>query len=332
MRPCNLRTCWPLGPRLLGIGVAAAYFATGVARAECKGLLRGSIVVEVNGCKQIDPEKVFDLSKERYAWIAGLDPAGKKQVFDSYRGLFVKSKVLISSATAQGFNTETNSLAGQTVYMFVPPPTSLTCESTNFKRLSATLQQVCCEGGGNAPCLLDTSYTLANAQLAKAGGVSQARVKAKKSAVYNQAMTAFNSRKFKVAAREFEKARANGDLDITGYYRLGESYRYLDQCRDALAPLKYVYDQVQARQVWADEDDAARQAVLLLARCHAKMNDPEAATYILNGYLNEPAKYQKEINEGLNHKDFGWIHTSREYVDFAKNARLKLRDLPAQPK
>ena len=332
MRTGALRTCWPLGLKLLGVTIITGYLATDVARAECKGLLRGSIVVEVNGCKQIEPEKVFDQSKDRYAWISGLDPAGKKQVFDSYRGLFVKSKVLISSATAQGFNTENNSLAGQSVYMFIPPPTSLTCDTVNFKRVSANLQQVCCEGGGNAPCLLDTSYTLAQAQLAKAGGVSNARVKAKRSAVYNQAMTSFNNRKYKIAVRDFEKARANGDLDITGYFRLGESYRYLDQCRDAIAPLKYVYDQVQARQVWADEEDAARQAVLLLARCYAKMNDPEAATYILNGYLNEPAKFQKEINEGLNHRDFGWIHTSREYVDFAKNARQKLRDLPPQPK
>ena len=332
MRLYALRNRLPQVLRLLGTTALIGHLATDIAKAECKGLMRGPIVVEVNGCKQLEPEKVFDLTKERYAWIAGLDPAGKKQVMDSYRGLFVKSKVLITSATAQGFNTETNSLAGQTHYMFIPPPTPLTCDSVNFKRVSATLQQVCCEGGGNAPCLLDTSYTLAQAQLAKAGGVSNARAKAKKSALYIQAMTAFNNRKYKVAARDFEKARTNGDLDITGYYHLGESYRFLDQCRDALAPLKYVYDQVQARQVWADEEDAARGAVLLLARCHAKMNDPEAATYILNAYLNEPVKYQKEINEGLNHRDFGWIHTSREYVDFAKNARQKLRDLPAQPK
>jgi hypothetical protein len=82
---------------------------------------------------------------------------------------------------------------------------------------------------------------------------------------------------------------------------------------------------MQQRQVWADEENSARQAIFLLARCYAKMNDPEAATQILNSYLLEPAKYQSELKESLNHKDFGWIHTSREFLDYEKLARQKLR-------
>ena len=62
---------------------------------------------------------------------------------------------------------------------------------------------------------------------------------------------------------------------------------------------------------------------MLLARCLARMNDPQNAVAILNSYLIEPAKYRSEINESLKDADFGWIHTSREYRDYTKEARKK---------
>ena len=71
---------------------------------------------------------------------------------------------------------------------------------------------------------------------------------------------------------------------------------------------------------------------MLLARCLARMNDPQNAVAILNSYLIEPAKYRNEINESLKDSDFGWIHTSREYRDYMKEARKKQNQAgPAAP-
>ncbi|MCX6104508.1 MAG: hypothetical protein NTY08_01580 [Proteobacteria bacterium] len=302
------------------------------ANAECMSLISGPVVVEINGCKTIEPESTFDTKKDKYSWVAGLDRAGRTQFFDSYRGLYVKTKVIMSKAVAKGLNPEEGGLAGQTVFMMIAPPTTLTCPAINFKRLTANVKQICCDGSGNVPCLLDTPYLLQQPQLATKGTMSAGKSKAKQSADYMAATSAYNSRKFKAAAKGFEKARVNGELDIVGFYHLGDSYRQLDQCRDALAPLKYVQDQVQQRQVWADEENSARQAIFLLARCYAKMNDPEAATQILSSYLLEPTKYQTELKESLIHKDFGWIHTSREFLDYEKLARQKLKTAgPATP-
>lgn len=45
---------------------------------------------------------------------------------------------------------------------------------------------------------------------------------------------------------------------------------------------------------------------------------------ILNSYLLEPQKYKSELKQALSNKDFGWIHTSKEYRDFKKEVGKKL--------
>jgi hypothetical protein len=200
------------------------------------------------------------------------------------------------------------------------------------------LREICCEGGGDPPCLLDTSYLLTGVQVvgAAASAAGDAtRQKAKHSKDYQAGEVAYSQKKYKQAAASYEKARVNGELDIHGYFHLANSYRELDQCKDALPSLRYVNDQAQKRSIWADEEADARRATFLLARCYAKLNDPGATILILNSYLLEPSKYRAEISESLHHKDFGWIHTSREYRDYEKEARKRLGQgggaPPAQP-
>jgi hypothetical protein len=55
------------------------------------------------------------------------------------------------------------------------------------------------------------------------------------------------------------------------------------------------------------------------------MNQPSNAYMILSGYLLEPGKYQRELKQALKHKDFGWIHTSKQYREFKKEADKKVR-------
>lgn len=317
---------------LLLLAVVCALRA-GPAQAGCLTLINGPVVVDVNGCKLIDPDQIFDLHKEKYAWIAGLDAAGRKKFLDTYRGLYIKVKVAKSKAVAQGFANEQGALGGETTYMFIPP-SATRCEQIQGKRLAGTLREVCCEGGGDAPCLLETSYLLQSPQnLGAAASASgdATRQKARHSKEWQAGEAAIQAHKWKDAIAHFERARQAGELDVTGYYHMASALRELDECPKALPLLKHVADQHAQKDIWADEEADARRAIFLLARCYARLNDPQGAIFILHSYLLEPAKYYNELNESLHHKDFGWIHTSREYRDYEKEARKKLGGVKPPP-
>lgn len=211
--------------------------------------------------------------------------------------------------------------------MLYVPPGQQTCAGVLGKRVAGNLREICCDGGGDPPCLLNTSYVLSAPKVLGSAGTSAgdaSRQKAAKSKDYVQGTAAFQQRKWKDAVKAFEQARAKGELDIKGHYRLGVAYRELDQCRDAVAPLRFVHEQREKKAIFADEESVARDAGFLLARCHSKMNEPGAAVLLLNSYLLEPQKYKKEIKESLSHKDFGWIHTSKEYREYKAEARKRL--------
>lgn len=306
----------------------AALTKPDLAGAECLTLASGPIVYDVAACKLIEPEKVFDPSKDKFAFIGDLDPAGKKAFLDSYRGLYLKGKVIKSNASSRGISSETGVLSGETIFVYVPPPLKGQCDSVLGKRLAGNMRQVCCDGGGDVPCLLSTEYLLTGHEVLGSSSSSSGdatRQRAKRSKAVQDGDKAFVAKRYKEAIKSYEIARGNGDLDVAGNYKLGFAYREIDQCRDAIGPLKTVYDMQAKKQVWADEEKTARAAVLLLARCYAKMNDPGPAVLILNGYLLEPGKYNYELKESLRHKDFGWIHTSKEYREYEKAARKKLK-------
>src|SRR5690606_5468712 len=77
------------------IGWAAAESPVSAA---CMSLVSGPVVVDIAGCKDFEPEKVFDTSKPKYQFIGDLDSAGRTQFLNTYRGLFVKAKVVKSKA------------------------------------------------------------------------------------------------------------------------------------------------------------------------------------------------------------------------------------------
>ncbi len=318
-----LRLGLQIGGVLLLAGLPAA-----PARAECLSLKSGAVVYDVAGCVLVNPEKTFDVTKEKYSWIAGLDAAGRKKFLDSYRGLYLKGKVVKSAVTEPGVSGEAGVLTGETVFMYIPPGAYPSCNEVLGKRVSGTLREICCDGGGDVPCLLDTSYGLLQPKVigsVSSGAGDQARQKAKASKDYAEGDKAFRAKNYKVAAKAYQKARVNDELDIKGYYKLGYAYRELDQCGDAVAPLKHVQEEREKNAIWADEDKIARAAIFLLARCYSKMNRPSSATMILNSYLLEPERYKAELRDSLTHRDFGWIHTSKEYLDYKKEAQKKTR-------
>jgi hypothetical protein len=319
-----------------GVLSALIYLTMGlpeIARAECLSLKAGPLIFDVQSCVQIQPEAAFDQTKDRFKFISDLDPKGKKSLLDSYRGLYVKGQVIKSQIDQKGVVKESGVLKGENIPTYVPP-SAVQCAQILGKRVSAKLVERCCDGNGDAPCLLDTGYVLQNVTVIGASGSSagdEQRQKAKKSSDYQTADKHFRSKEWKKAAIAYEKARSNGNLDIAGHFKLGYSYRMLDLCPSAIGPLQYIHTQKEKGATWADEDAVVRAGEFLLARCYAKMNQPGASVLLLNAYLLEPQKYAKELGESLSHADFGWIHTSREYREYQKEAKKKLSTLKSQP-
>jgi hypothetical protein len=138
-------------------------------------------------------------------------------------------------------------------------------------------------------------------------------------------MKAFQNKKFKMAAKFLERTRSRGKIDLAGRYALGVSYRKLDLCPKAIPVLKEIYDDFLKKKNWADQDKYTRRAIFLLARCYAKELNSGQAVLILNGYLVEPKKYKAEIRQSFKHRDFGWIHTTKDYINYKKEAQKKLR-------
>jgi len=310
----------------LVIGCSLFSMVSSIVFANCMSLVSGPVIVDVAGCKLLEPEKVFDVSKSKYKFIGDLDPAGRKEFLDTYRGLFVKVKVVKSKAIQKGLNIEEGALNGQTLHMYISPSQNQ-CSAMLGKRVSANVNERCCDGGGDVPCLLGTGLVLRDPKIigtTASGAGDESRQRALRSPSYRAGVTAFRAKKYKEAAAAFQKAKNASELDIKGHYSLGFSYREIDQCKDAIPALKYVYDATLKKDIWADEEEIVRRSNFLLARCYAKVNDPGASVMILNSYLLEPQKYRSELRQALSNKDFGWIHTSKEYREFKKAVGKKL--------
>jgi hypothetical protein len=308
---------------IITYGMSTAAFS----QNSCVALLKGPIYFDVSNCKAFDP-KMFNPSNPKYKFIGDLDPAGRQQLLNSYRGLVLKGKVSMSQASHDGVSSSKGSMQGQTTFVFVPPNIT-TCETILNKRINGELNEKCCNGTGDSPCLLGTGLTLTNVKVIGTAASDQTILKAKapeksRGKDYTEAEKLFAEKKYKEAAALYEKAEAAKDIDLRGLYRLGYSYREQELCDKAIRPLKRIWQTVEAKKVWSEDETYARQGMFLLARCHAKSGSPSEAIFYLNAFLLDPKKYRDELQATLKHKDFGWIHTSKEYQQFKRDAQSKL--------
>lgn len=311
--------------KVLGFCLPLQIILSQSASGSCLTLIHGPVVLDVQQCTQVDPSK-FDTSKPNNAFIKDLDPAGRKQFEDSYRGLLFKGKVVQSEAIQAKISKNKGALMGQAIDAFLPP-SALNCQQYQGKRVATVIDEVCCNGTGDAPCLLDTGYVLKEVKVLGDAGAGVGDAKKKKAVSgpeYLAGQKFYHEKKYKEAAASYEKAFAKKEMDVTGLFQLANSYYHTDLCPKAIKPLKEVYQMQQDGKVWTDDETKARAGVFLLARCYSKMNDPQNAVFYLNGFLLEPKKYRAELQLALKHKDFGWIHTSREYMDFKKEAEIRL--------
>jgi hypothetical protein len=295
-------------------------------RAACATLIKGPIAIDVLQCNTVNPEQAFPVTESKYSFIRDLPPANRAAFLDAHRGLLIRAKVARSFAVRSGLSDEPGALGGEKILAYIPPQL-VSCPEVQFKRMQAIVDEVCCEGGGTVPCLLGTSYVLKKPRLLSGKGASMlhgARHTPEQLAVYRQAATLMNQGDHKAAISLLEKLRNQQTLDIQGNYLLGLAYRDSDRCPAAVPFLEAVYNRFEKSDFWSDEEIYVRRGTLLLARCYAMLNRSGEAVMILQAFLVEPEKYQKEISESLSHADFGSIRTDKNFIDYRKAATRAL--------
>jgi tetratricopeptide (TPR) repeat protein len=322
-------TCESLSRLLSGLAVIcfsqASLTKPAFSQDACFALIKGPIAFDVEFCKPFDPG-MFDTSKPKYKFIDDLDTQGRKELLDSYRGLVVRGTVVMSRAIKSGVSTTKGVLKGEKTVFFIPPQVA-SCEDIFHKRVSGSVEEVCCNGTGNAPCLLDSGLVFKDLKIAGDAMVGETIVKKGKrihGKDYLEAEKLYSQKKYKEAVKFYTKAEESNDIDVKGLFRMGFAYRELEKCDLAIRPLKKIWDLQQASKIWAEEELDARRGIFLLARCHAKNGDPSGAVFYLNGFLLDSKKYRSELRQSLKHKDFGWIHTSKEYRQYRQSAEKKL--------
>jgi hypothetical protein len=309
------------------LGVVALILYNQPLIAACASLVRGQVMLDIQSCSNIQPEQAFTSSEPKYNFIRELPPPQRKAFLDSYRGLSVKAKVARSFAVRMGLSPEQGALSGETIMAFVPPQ-QMSCGTISGKRVQAVMDEVCCEGGGEAPCLLGTSYWLKKTAVVGAAntkaGHSDSHLSA--SPEYKQAQKLLVQRDYKKATALLEKLNQSQQLDVQGKFLLAAAYRDMDRCPAALPLLEALFQKFESNDYWTDDEPYIRRANFLYARCLSMMEKSGEAVMILQGFLVEPKKYRKEITASFSHPDFGYIKTSKAYLDYKEAASRALAE------
>lgn len=303
----------------------ASVFLPFEAWGVCTSLIKGSVAVDVRQCSEIRPESAFPAQDSKYSFIYDLPPANRKTLYDSYRGILLKGRIMRSQAIRSGLSEERGALSGETVSIFMAAGTA-TCTQVSGRHIQGELEQICCEGGGNSPCLLDTDYVLKSFQpLADTPQRSLAKARSPEAkALYVEAAKKLQAKDKKGAAVVFEKLRTMGQLDIQGQYVLAATYRELDKCKSAMPLLTDLQHKFEANDYWVEAEPFVRGGSFLYARCLSKDSRASEAVLVLQGFLVEPRKYRKELQQSLTHPDFGYITTSKPYIKYKESAQRAL--------
>ena len=293
----------------------------------CASLIKGDAAININSCGLLSPEKSFPTSQFRYQFIGNLGAGDRASFYNSYRGLLVEGLVVRSMAIQSGLSPKKGALNGETVTAFIPPGVA-NCHQIRGKRIKTLIDEACCEGGGDPPCLLDTTYVLKNIKVLGEASSSAGNVKRQKMEMtpqYQKANRLLQQGKFDQAAALYQQLRSKNLLDMRGHYFLGYAARMMDRCDQAIPVLERVFKSSIKNDFWADDKSVVKKSNMLLARCYAKRGNVNSAMTILNSLLLAPAQNRPEIREALQHPDFGRLRTSKAYQDFRQQTQSALK-------
>lgn len=296
--------------------------------AVCASLVQGEIIFKVNKCGPLSPEKNFPLKQDRYQFIRDLSPEDRKSFYDSYRGLLAEGQVVKSSAIRSGFSPERGVLQGQSIKVFISPGVS-ECSKIHNKRVKAFMDEACCEGGGDVPCLLDSAYVLTKVEtIDEAHQTASSPMKAQVdySEEFRKANYYLSIKNFQAAAEIYEKLRMQNQLSLRGHYFLGFSYRMMDQCVKANSVLNVIFRASEENLSVHNDESVITKASFLLARCLAIVGNADRSVLVLQSLLLAVEQNRREIELSLTHPDFGRIKTSKVYYEYTQDALKSLKN------
>ena len=295
--------------------------------AVCTTLIKGPVAINVKSCAAIVPETAFSMQDSKYSFIRDLPPVNRKAFLDTYRGSLIKGTVAASQAIRSGISDEKGALSGESISAFIPG-SGVVCETLASKTIDVHLAETCCDGGGAVPCLLDTGYMLSHIKVSDAKAKSKS-IQDKRSpevaALYAKAKQALSVSNYQGAAAVLEQLHTSNQLDIFGQYQLGALYRQLDKCAAALPLLEGLHKKFLAKDYWTDSEMPVRKGTFLYARCLSMTNRGAESVLVLQGFLVEPTVYQAELKESLTHRDFGYIHTSKSFINYKASVERALK-------
>jgi hypothetical protein len=308
----------------LPVFVLVCLFLPYRALAVCTTLIKGSVAVDVKQCSEIIPETYFTKGDPKYSFVYDIAPVNRKALMETYRGILIKGRVVRSQAISSGITDEKGALSGDTIDIFIPKGSG-TCEQAG-ELVQGDIEQICCEGGGNSPCLLDAEYVMkAFKPLEKAPQKSLAKERSPEAkAIYADAGKKLKDGDLKGAALSLEKLKTQGQLDVQGQYVLAKTYRDLDRCKNAIPILEQLQKQFESNDYWVESEPFIRGGSILYARCLSRDGNSSEAVLVLQGFLVEPKKYKREIQESLVHPDFGYITTTKAYTKYKASATRAL--------
>lgn len=307
---------------IVQIILLAFFLHSHTAFGECLALVKGAIAFDVDSCRAVNPATdLAEVASQDY--FKGMTKPDRDRFIGQYRGLLLNGKVVHSKAVREGLSPERGVLNGEKISIFIPPGSNQ-CATMQAKRIAGVINEICCDGGADAPCLLKTSYSLQQITVVgeqKSAAGDQKRQAVRQSEDYKKGINFIRQKKYKEAAIALEKVKMMGELDIAGKYWLANTYRQLDMCAKVIPLAQEVIAANEKKEVWGDQLNYVRRSKYLLARCYAKTNRPGECAIILNSFLIEPKRNRQEILGSLSHPDFGWINATKEYQSYRKKAK-----------
>lgn len=294
-----------------------------MAYSGCSSLSKGKITLKVNSCTVPNIQPSMIKNREYQRKFVKMDKIERRRLRVMYKGITIDGLVLKSAVQKTGALDTELDLQGQKISIFLTKK-KVACNLLVGKIIESYLEEGCCDGHINPPCLFESHY-LFNRKIFYSTKPSipdfkSLRLKENKSKIVREANKQLKKNNFKKAALLYEKANRLNQLGIRGHYYLGVSYRLLDQCDKAVKPLEFIRKKDLKRENIKIEDLAIKQGVLLLARCYSRLLKPDQAVNVLNNLLYEPKRFKTQIKSSLSHSDFGWIHQEKSYIEYKQRA------------
>jgi hypothetical protein len=298
--------------------------------AGCLSTLKGQLVVDILQCQEVKIPADLALDDEAFVVTKSMSAGNRKKLFRQYVGKKIKAYVQRSDAFDEGLGVK-NALKGQKIDVFFRS-TSQSCKDLNQKRAKVLLNQTCCDGRSDAPCMIKGSKGYYFETIQTIGGVggsvgNKQLQQAIKHSDYLKAARMLKQGEYAESAKLLDRLLKEGKLDVRGHYLLGIAHHRDEQCAKAIVPLEKIREIELSGKLMAGEmHKILKPASFLLARCYARQLKAGKAVIILNSYLISPDEYLSQIRKSLKAPEFGAIHTSKEYIKYRRRAKRALRN------